>query len=172
MSEEATAKELLAERTVVDIGVEGIALIHFPDKYAANSGLPVDGSWSVTWTSNDTRLHRAPFRTLHAAAHYAFRVSRLPGALDTFKAIERKEEKLTAELAKKLNHAEAHAHETDAVYPAGTLIPMENGPSIVDDDGLTRQWINQAPFLTMVENSAGDKVCEHCGELPVMIWEQ
>lgn len=159
----------LTEPTVVDIGVPGLVLSHHPSTCIKGSGLPVDGEWSVLW--GDTRIHRAGFRTLHAAAHYAFRVHDLPGAVVEIAAACRTKQKTTDALSKALRHAEGHAHECDAAYPAGTVIPFSHGPSIVDDDGLTRAYISQAPSIKWEKADDGHLCCPECGDPASHIWD-
>lgn len=155
----------------VDIGIDGIVLEHFPREYLLDTGMPSDGHWSVTWlevawSEQTIGLQRTTFRTLHAAAHYAFRIQRIAGALEAIVAYAADKEagQPTQELQEAMYHAEAHAHECDAAYPAGNVIRMENGPSIIDDTGKDRLFMMQAPFLEQDKDEEGRPVCKECRE--------
>lgn len=162
-------KPLLSERTVVDIGIPGVTLVHFPRVMILPSGLPSDGNWSVTCAEKDLALQRCAFRCFHAAAHFALRLQAIPGALEQIALVASGGE-IPPELPKAVRHAEAHAHECDGAYPAGSLIYMENGPSIVDDDGVTRRYMSQAPFVEWEKDGDGNLRCKECGDPAATIW--
>ena len=165
----AEAEPLLDDRTVVDIGIPGLTLVHFPTGYMRDSGLPCDGAWSVTWSATDHALAQSNFRTLHAAAHYALRLQRLPEVLEAIAAAAGGGPRVSKGLTKAVRHAEAHAHECDAAYPPGNLIVMGNGPSIVDEDGTTRQFMSRAPLVEW-KHEDGLLRCAQCGDPPAHMW--
>jgi hypothetical protein len=167
----AEAEPLLNAPIIADVGVPGVTVVHFPTEYTTNDGLPVDGRWSPTWTATNLQLSRARFRTLHAAANYALRVRAIEGALAAIEAQASGGPKITKALTEQLRHAEAHAHEVDAVYPVRSVIPMQNGPSLVYDSGNLRRYLSNAPSLKWIESEAG-LACDVCGEPPVVEYDR
>jgi len=163
---------LFTDRTVVDIGIPNITFVHFPLTYKTNSGFLIDGEWSTTWTSKDIGIQQCRFRSLHAAIHYAQRIQAIPGALEACEKMADKIEGYVVpdEIRKAMLHAEAHAHECDAAWPAGNLIPFDNGPSIIDDTGTDRKFLSQAPTVYIEKNEDGLRVCKECGDDSAYDW--
>lgn len=148
----------------VQSGVPGLVLVHGL-VWTAKNGLAVDGSWSVTMEAGNVATQRCRFRTLHAAMHYAQRLAPLADWTGDVRALLKTDEGQALKLA--LAHAEAHAHEVDAVYPPGNVIPSENGPSIVDHDGSTRRFMLNAPSIDWTAG-AGSPRCTDCGDEPIL----
>lgn len=168
-----TETKIIEERDdnqiTIDIGIPGITFVHVITGRMIDNNVPVDGRWTVVWTATGHRIHQVPFRTFHSAVHYLQRIQALPGLLDRIVNVFTGGE-ITKELSQTVRHAEAHAHECDASYPAGTIIPCENGPGIVDDDGETWRFLEGIPFLKSEINSEGRRCCVKCKGLLAHVW--
>lgn len=160
------------ERLTVPSGVAGLDLVHFLT-WTADDLLPFDGEWSVTLSERDVAAQRCRFRTLHSAAHYALRIKDLADWTLPYEQIgERlKDGESGRALREAMRHAEAHAHEVDAVRPAGAWIPMEGGPSILDDDGVTRQFMSGMPSIEWTKDEEGAHRCSVCGDHPKIVFD-
>lgn len=153
----------VAQRIDIDSGVPGLALTHHVTECLPDAdGVPSNGLWHVTHIASDRTVERCQigFRTLHAAAHLAQRLAALrdwtvPANQIAFEG-----------LLPEVRHAEAHAHEIDAAWPVGGVIPFSNGPSVVDDDGDLRRFIAQAPSIDWDKADDGTLTCSVCGALP------
>jgi hypothetical protein len=162
------ARVLLPEPIAVPSGVDGLELVHFME-WTQEDARPSDGHWSVTLAGRNIAVQRCKFRTLHSAANYAERIKDFVDWTGPHDEWTKGEQGI--EFSKKLSHAEAHAHEIDAVYPPGNWVPFSNGPAILDDDGTTRQFLSQAPSLDWTKDDEGTHRCTECGELPVLRME-
>lgn len=161
----------LQEPTIVPSGIPGIDLVHMPEWFT-ESQLPSDGHWSVTLSERNVAMQRCQigFRSLHAAAHYALRIRDMADWSLSFAELSERM-KGDAELSKAMRHAEAHAHEIDAAWPANSWMPFSNGPSILDDSGETHKFIAQAPYLEWTKDDEGKRICSECGMPPVVNYE-
>lgn len=161
---------LFQGRVGVPSGIPGIDLVHLLE-FTPSDGLPLDGVWSVTLADKDAAMQRCHFRTIHAAAHYALRIANMADWSLGHDAITAE---LTGErggeLQTAMRHAEAHAHEVDAAYPVGTWIAMEGGPSILDDDGATRQYMRGQPSIEWIKDQDNQHVCKVCGAAPKVVY--
>lgn len=167
-----TDAPFIPERIELESGVPGLWLVHFVNEILTDSGAPIDGRWTVTHGDSDMAIQSCGigFRTLHAAAHFA---KRLEPLIDwTVSADELKKRAAErGEFSKGIRHAEGHAHEVDATWPAGAVIPFSNGPSIVDDTGDHRKFMAQAPMLDFEKDTEGGRVCAVCGDPAVVLYE-
>jgi hypothetical protein len=112
---------------------------------------------------------RCEFRTFHSAANYAYRLRDIDGCLTAINGAagtinDEVKATLPEDILKLMYHAEAHAHECDAAYPAGTMIEMGNGPNIIDETGNMRAFMSQAPQLQTARDVYGRTVCKECNE--------
>lgn len=153
-------------RVSIESGVPGLELVHFLI-WTTEDALPFDGSWSVTIASVDTAVQRCRFRSLHSAAHFAARIA--PMCDWTLPYEDVRTWASDGEAGKAVRHAEAHAHEVDAVWPVGSVIAMSNGPSLIDMTGITRAF--GRPSIDWKRDDEGDWRCEVCGESPSIIFE-
>lgn len=161
----------LKELTTIPSGVPGIDLVHVPEWFT-DSNLPSDGHWSVTLSARNVGMQRCAigFRSFHAAAHYAYRICDLADWSLTFDELNA-QMKADPELPKAMRHAEAHAHEIDSTWPAGSVIPFSNGPSIIEEGDSMHKFLAHAPSLDWTKDDEGHRVCLECGATPVISFE-
>lgn len=155
------------DRITLASGADGLALTHHVTTYDPETDVPTDGEWAVTHEPSDKTVNRCNFRTLHAAANMALRIA----PMADWQAAE---ETLHGQIdSVAIRHAEAHAHEIDATYPAGNVFTANglDDVAMVDEDGTLRRYLSQAPEVQWTKNDDGQRVCASCGEPPMLTFE-
>jgi hypothetical protein len=159
---ETPGDPMVAIRIDIPSGVDGLTLVHFVQEVTIPERLPLVGEWSVTMTG-DFGVQRCTFMTLHAAAHYAQRLASLADWTSPPSDLQQLVRDDNG-LSDAMKHAEAHAHEIDAVNPPGSIIGMSNGPSIVDQTGTLRKAMSHAPSIEWDDSGDSPPRCKTCGD--------